>query len=106
MTPGAAKCRRRSRAGACPAWPSTSNAARVSHLPTSGHRRLVVAPLEFVAWGDKVARGSERLQILDEVRLVRWRQMQVEQCVVVIDHGAEIGRAAVVKVRRMLPQCA
>ena len=46
----------------------------------------------------------ERLQKLDQIRLLSGGELQREQAVVVIHDGEQIGRAAVVKIRRMLPQ--
>jgi hypothetical protein len=48
------------------------------------------------------SRASERFQILDEIRLLRWRQFQIKQLVVAIDNCPQVGCAAIVKVRRML----
>src|SRR5262249_58438893 len=45
---------------------------------------------------------SERLQVLDQVGLLRRRQMQSEPRIVVLDDREKIGRAAVVEVRRVL----
>ena len=58
---------------------------------TDTTNRLSVSPLQ-------------RLQELDQVGLLRGGEIQPEQAVVVIHDRQEIGRAAVMKVRRMLPQ--
>src|SRR5438270_8260491 len=42
------------------------------------------------------APGLKRLQVLHEVALLLWRQMQAEAAVVVIDHGGERWVAAIV----------
>jgi cellobiose phosphorylase len=50
--------------------------------------------------------GLERLQVFDEIGLLRSAQAKREQRIVVIDDSHQILCAAVVEVRRMLPQCA
>src|SRR5262249_18800786 len=43
-------------------------------------------------------------QIFDEVRLLRIIKAKLELRIIVIDHGEQVGCAAVVEVRRMLPE--
>jgi hypothetical protein len=49
---------------------------------------------------------SQRLQIFDEICFLRWRQIQAEMLIIVIDHVKERRRAAVMEIRRMLPESA
>lgn len=43
---------------------------------------------------------SERLQVLDEIRLLRGAELQSEQSIIVVHDGREVGRAAIVEVGR------
>jgi hypothetical protein len=47
---------------------------------------------------------SERLQVLDEVRLLRSCQIQLKQPIIVFDDGKQIRRTPIVKVRGMLQE--
>ena len=46
----------------------------------------------------------QRFQILDEVRLIPLPEAKIEHSIVMIDHSEQIGGAAIVEVRRMLPE--
>ena len=54
--------------------------------------------------GIKAERRSERLQILDEISLLIWREPKLTNPVVLRHDVGERGRATVVEVRRVLPQ--
>lgn len=53
-----------------------------------------------------ISNASERLQILDQLALLHIRQTELPGAVVVRHDVGERGRAAVVKVGWVLPQCA
>jgi hypothetical protein len=47
---------------------------------------------------------SERLQVFDQIGFLFGLELELEQPVIVIDHREKIGRTAIMKVRRMLPE--
>ena len=74
--------------------------------PDVVNRTTILAGAALVAlpfWRSRTP-SLKRLQELDEIGLLSSCEMQSEVPVIVIHYGREIGGAAVVKVRRVLPQ--